>query len=416
MSLGRAPPSSSVVVLVSKPSHADMRRPLTSLISTGDYISPGIDTLDDATIDDVAAKITALANAHQGHRFDAEHVKNSGGSYEISAIVVDANFVAVPLKVPLRRPWSKTCHMFFDDKDGLVAMIAATHTSSFEDVVGKDIGFFAAKFAGMDCILLGPEAISNHPKVIRSLGLETWQDGNDNVAIVPLRIYGSEPLGKQALRLGFGKFRFLFPDAPFDRADYDANMARKRRRELQAIVSPDAPSNAQKKPRVENEAAQGGKPPAATPQITSSCIRLSHPADVRTTTTVTTMATTKTVAPAPSPPTAIPAMGLAVVTRTGVQNTLEAMVKTEYRAQGHAKYNAYYIAKNFLDILGESTAPHVFDEKLATLTAVPSSIALDMLGNVEMCKSIASHVLPALEIRDRVIAHVEAIRSAMTTM
>jgi hypothetical protein len=402
MSLGRAPPTSSVVVLVSKPSHADMRRPLTSLISTGEYISPGIDTLDDATVDDVAAKITALANAHQGHRFDAEHVKNSGGSYEISAIVVDANFAAVPLKVPLRRPWSKPCHMFFDDKDGLVGMIAATHTTSFEDAVGKDIGFFAAKFAGKDCILLGPEAISNHPKVIRALGLETWQDGNDNVAIVPLRIYGSEPLGKQSLRLGFGKFRFLFPDAPFDRSDYDEHMARKRRRELQAIMSPDAPSNAQKKkPRVENGAAQDGKTPAATPQITSSCIRL---------------ATTKTVAPAPSPPTAIPSMGLAVVTRTGVQNTLEAMVKTEYRAQGHAKYNAYYVAKNFLDILGESTTPHVFDEKLATLTAVPSSIALDMLGNVEICKSIASHVLPAPEIRDRVIAHVEAIRSAMTTM
>jgi hypothetical protein len=203
--------------------------------------------------------------------------------------------------------------------------------------------------------------------------------------------------------VGLGKFGFLFPNAPYDRTDYEANVARKKKcREVMASLSP---SNAKKKPRVEN-----GKPPTATPQINSSCIRLSHPADVRT------MTTTMTVAPAPSPPIASPSMGLTMITHTGVQDTLEAMVKTEYRAQGHAKYSAYYIAKNFLDILGESTTPHVFDEKLATLTAVPSSIALDMLGNVEMCKFIASHVLPAPEIRDRVIAHVEAIRSATTTM
>ena len=90
------------------------------------------------------------------------------------------------------------------------------------------------------------------------------------------------------------------------------------------------------------------------------------------------------------------------------------MIKVAHRDRGQTKTAAYFVAKNFLDILVDAAGENVFNERLDPLAKLPASIAFDMLGNVEMCKSIAAHVIGDTEVLRRVVDRVQSIHTAFT--
>ena len=193
----------------------DPAAPLADLLEVTDTVDANVDTLPESAIESIAATVRALAETHQGHRFDAEYMAEHDGAYGISTVFIDTQLNATHLLTPLFRPTSPGGHVFFRTKKMVSTVIERTHDDvPLAQAGSNDIYVCAGKFTGLECIVVIPDSLMHHPHLIRALDLDGFDGARPCLA--SLRVCDGNGLGRSAPRVCCGKFKLLFPNAPMD--------------------------------------------------------------------------------------------------------------------------------------------------------------------------------------------------------
>jgi hypothetical protein len=205
-----------VHVVTGKQGRTNANKPAHELLALYKNIAMDSEILLDFEIKEIAGKVLALARTHAGHRFDEAYMAAHDGAYGISAITIDTEYGVHAYTVPLFRPTSHGGHVLFRTGKEIENVLRVTRPDiKAEEAGGMELGLFASKFKGLDCLLIVPDTF-DHPELFRALQLETKGDGTDTTTLVYLRLCDKLGLGRSPPHLSIGKFKFLFPGVELD--------------------------------------------------------------------------------------------------------------------------------------------------------------------------------------------------------
>lgn len=254
--------SPGVVMMAGKHGRHNMKLPFNELLEVEETLRTEVDTMRDDDIDRIATKVRDLAARNQGHRFDTEYVEAYSGAYGISCIVIDTDFNVSPIIWELFRPTAPGGHVAFRSRENLTEILEFTYKDlTPKEADGEDLKLVLAASADAETVILGPESLTQHPKLLRAMGLKTMSgDPEDDVVAFYVRLCDGKGLGKSAPRICHGKFKFLFPGVAID-----TTQVKSRKRTHAETVPPPppapvAPTGVKKKLRtiVKNEYLMNG--------------------------------------------------------------------------------------------------------------------------------------------------------------
>ena len=206
-----------VHIVAGKQGRVNPSKPSHELLAMEENLPLDTETLDDSRIAEIAKDVLELVSKHTGYHFDEEYMAQHEGAYGISTVTLDTEYNVHSYVMPVIRPTSSGGHVVFGKGDELKKILAITHRSiPIEEAGSQEIGVYMSKFKGSECVLIVPDMMKKHPKLLRALNLETKGDGSDTTTLVSVRLCDTLGLGKSMPRLSTGKFKFLFPGVSLD--------------------------------------------------------------------------------------------------------------------------------------------------------------------------------------------------------
>lgn len=230
--------SPAVVMMTGKQGRHDLKTPFANLLEVEETLRPEFDSMSDDDIDRIVNKVRDVVMRNQGHRFDAEHMEECGGAYAISCVAIDEDYNVTPFTGDLYRPKSAGGHVLFRNREHIKEIVEFTYPSlKPNEADSMEIKLVMAASANTDTVIMGPESLARHPKLLRAMGLRTLT-GNpeDDVVAFYVRLCDGKGLGKSAPRLCNGKFKFLFPGVAID-----TSQVKSRKRARAESAPPPAP-------------------------------------------------------------------------------------------------------------------------------------------------------------------------------